>query len=300
MTQELDVVIVPRTRDLGDGFEVRRALPAAERRMVGPFVFWDQMGPTGLAPGKGLDVRPHPHIGLATVTYLFEGEIMHRDSLGTVQPIRPGAVNWMVAGRGIVHSERTPAEARAAGPRLSGIQSWVALPREQEECEPSFTHYAAEALPEMEGEGLRVRLIAGSLGGAISPVQTASETLYADIVLVPGAQMAVAASYEERALYVISGRVFLAGRVCVPGELAVLTKGATPRLATQEYSRVMLFGGAPMDGPRHVWWNFVSSSTARIEQAKEDWRQGRFPPVPGETESIPLPESPRPGPVSYP
>jgi redox-sensitive bicupin YhaK (pirin superfamily) len=300
MAQEIDVVIVPRTRDLGDGFTVRRALPAAERRMVGPFVFWDHMGPTVVAPGKGLDVRPHPHIGLATVTYLFDGEIMHRDSLGTVQPIRPGAVNWMVAGRGIVHSERTPPELRAAGPSLSGIQSWVALPREQEECEPAFTHYPAEALPEMEGEGIRVRLIAGSLGGGTSPVQTASETLYAEIVLVPGAQMAVAAHYAERAIYVVSGRVFLAGRVCVPGELMVLAKGTAPTLATQEYSRLMLFGGAPMDGPRHIWWNFVSSSTARIEQAKDDWRQGRFPPVPDETDCIPLPESPKPGPVSYP
>jgi len=300
MPQDIEAVIVPRTRDLGDGFEVRRALPAAERRMVGPFVFWDQMGPMVLAAGKGLDVRPHPHIGLATVTYLFEGEILHRDSLGTVQPIRPGAVNWMTAGRGIVHSERTPAELRAGGPRLFGIQSWVALPRELEECEPAFVHYPAEALPELEGGGVRVRLIAGSLGGATSPVATASETLYADLTLVPGAQLAVAADYDERAVYVVAGRVFVAGRACQPGELVVLGKGARPMLAAHDYSRVMLFGGAPMDGPRHIWWNLVSSSRERIEQAKRDWREGRFPPVPGESEFIPLPDEPADAAVRYP
>jgi redox-sensitive bicupin YhaK (pirin superfamily) len=284
------VVIVPQMRDLGDGFQVHRALPSAQRRMVGPFVFWDQMGPTLLEPGKGLDVRPHPHIGLATVTYLFEGEILHRDSLGSVQSILPGAVNWMIAGRGIVHSERTPPHMRRQGGPLFGIQSWVALPKDQEECAPAFTHYGCDTLPMVEGDGLRMRVIAGILGGVRSPVRTASEMIYGDVALQAGARLPIPAEPEERAVYVVDGTVELAGRTCVGGELIILPAKTKPILRATQPSRLMIFGGASMDGPRHVWWNLVSSSRERIEQAKDDWRNGRFPPVPGETEFIPLPD----------
>ena len=288
----LEAVIVPRTRDLGDGFEVRRALPAAQRRMVGPFVFWDQMGPTVLAAGQGLDVRPHPHINLATVTYLFDGEILHRDSLGSVQSILPGAVNWMVAGRGIVHSERSPPALRQGGGRLFGLQSWVALPQAAEECLPSFTHYGAEELPSIEGEGLRLRVIAGTLFGVRSPVRTASTTIYADVTLRDGARLALTGDHEERAVYVVEGEVHLAGRSWTAGHLLVLRPGIEAVLRSGPPARVMIIGGDRLDGPRHLWWNFVSSSKERIEQAKDDWRSGRFPQVPGETEFIPLPEEP--------
>lgn len=296
----IDVVIVPRTRDLGDGFEVRRALPSSERRMVGPFVFWDQMGPVVLTPGRGLDVRPHPHIGLATVTYLFDGAILHRDSLGSVQPILPGAVNWMTAGRGIVHSERTPPEVRTTGDRLFGIQSWVALPRSEEECAPAFVHYGRETLPVVEGDGVRLRVIAGEMAGARSPVATAWEILYGDLGLDAGARFPLPADHEERAVYVVDGALTLAGRDCAAGELIVLSAGREVMLSASRPARVMIFGGAAMDGPRHVWWNLVSSSRDRIEQAKADWREGRFPTVPGETEFIPLPDEPKPAPVNYP
>jgi redox-sensitive bicupin YhaK (pirin superfamily) len=295
-------VVVPRTSDLGDGFTVRRALPSIGRRMVGPFVFFDEMGPVVLAPGKGLDVRPHPHIGLATVTYLFSGEILHRDSLGHVQPIRPGEVNWMTAGRGIAHSERSPAEARAAGPELHGIQVWVALPAAAEEIEPSFVHHGREALPLVEGDGARMTLVLGALHGRRSPVATASETFYADVVLAPGARFVLPAEHEERAAYLVEGELavdgeepaFEPGRLLIfrPREPIVLRAGRTS-------ARVILLGGAALDGPRHVWWNFVSSRPERIEQAKADWRAGRLGVVPGETEFIPLPEEPPP-PVRYP
>lgn len=300
MAGDVEMVIVPPMRDLGDGFQVRRALPSAGRRMVGPFVFWDQMGPTILAAGRGLDVRPHPHIGLATVTYLFEGEIMHRDSLGSVQPILPGAVNWMTAGRGIVHSERTPPDVRRSGGRLFGIQSWVALPRTAEDCAPAFTHYGSDLLPVVEGDGMWVRVIAGRLYGAQSPVQTASETVYGDVGLAAGARLPLAADHEERAVYVVDGAVDLAGRAGAAGELLVLRPGSEPVLCASQPSRLMIFGGAPLDGPRIVWWNLVSSSRERIEQAKEDWRHGRFPPVPGERECIPLPDEPHVGVAGYP
>src|SRR5438874_9656133 len=207
----LEALLVPRTRDLGDGFEVRRVLPAAKKRAVGPYVFFDQMGPVALAPGKGLDVRPHPHIGLATVTYLFEGEILHRDSLGTLQPIRPGDVNWMTAGRGIAHSERTPKEVRAAGGKLFGIQIWVALPKKDEEMDPAFAHTPAEMLPVIEDAGTRVRLIAGSLHGARSPVPTRSELFYADAKLEAGARFDVPADHEERPVFVAEAAVEVAG-----------------------------------------------------------------------------------------
>jgi redox-sensitive bicupin YhaK (pirin superfamily) len=284
-------VIVPRRRDLGDGFEVRRALPSAQCRMVGPFVFFDQMGPVILRAGRGLDVRPHPHIGLATVTYLFDGEILHRDSLGTVQTIRPGAVNWMTAGRGIVHSERMPPELRASGEsRLFGIQTWVALPTAREETAPAFAHHAADALPVIEGEGKRVRLIVGSLYGARTPVEVFSEMFYADAALSAAARLELPVEHEERAIYVAEGRIEVAGDVFDAGRLLVLRPGEPVVLGAPVASRLLLFGGEPMDGPRHLWWNFVSSSAERIEEAKADWRAGRFPPVPGETEFIPLPE----------
>ena len=287
----IESIIIPRTRDLGDGFEVRRALPSAQRRMVGPFVFFDQMGPVILGEGRGLDVRPHPHIGLATVTYLFDGEILHRDSLGNVQPIRPGAVNWMTAGRGIVHSERTPPELRAGEASLFGIQTWVALPKGCEEMEPGFAHHGADALPVIEDEGKRVRLIAGSLYGERAPVGVFSEMFYADATLAGAARLDLPAEHEERAAWVAEGRVEVGGDVFDAGQMLVFRPGATVAIKALDPSRLILLGGEPMDGARHVWWNFVSSSAARIEQAKADWKAGRFGKVPGDkTEFIPLPE----------
>jgi len=290
MSPILEALIVPQVRDLGDGFEVRRVLPSVQRRTVGPFVFFDQMGPVVLRVGTGLDVRPHPHIGLATVTYLFDGEILHRDSLGTVQPIRPGAVNWMTAGRGIVHSERTPPELRASGTRLSGIQTWVGLPRDREEVEPSFVHHAESELPILDGEGKRVRVIAGELYGARSPLAVFSDTLYADIVLAKGARLEVPTGHKERAIHIAVGRVEIAGDTFEAGRMAVFRQGSGVTVSAREPARLLLLGGEPLDAPRHVWWNFVSSSRERIEQAIADWRQQRFPAVPGETEFIPLPE----------
>jgi len=282
----LDAVIVPRTRDLGNGFQVRRALPAAERRSVGPFVFFDQMGPVALAPGQGLDVRPHPHIGLATVTYLFDGEILHRDSLGSVQPIRPGDVNWMTAGRGIVHSERTPAELRAGGSSVFGIQLWVGLPRAQEEASPDFLHVDAAQLP-MAGEG--VRLILGEWRGARSPVPTLSAMLYADAELESGARLEVDFKYPERAVYVASGAIECDGKRFDAGQLLVFQPRASANVTAAADARVLLLGGEPLDGPRFLWWNFVSSRKERIAQAADDWQAQRFAAIPGETEFIPLP-----------
>ncbi|HXQ49700.1 MAG TPA: pirin family protein [Stellaceae bacterium] len=286
----LELEIAPRARDLGEGFVVRRVLPFAQRRAVGPFVFFDQLGPKSLSAGQGLDVRPHPHIGLATVTYLLDGEIMHRDSLGTVQPIRPGAVNWMTAGRGIVHSERTPPEKRRGPSMLAGLQLWVALPREHEETAPSFAHHPATALPRVAGEGKDVRIIAGSLYGARSPVATLSDLFCADVALASGARLEFPAGYEERGVYVISGAITLDGATFGPERFLVAAPGAAPVLAAVEASRLLLLGGARLDGPRHIWWNFVSSREERIEQAKADWKAGRFAAVPGESEFIPLPE----------
>ncbi len=297
--EALETVIVPRTRDLG-GFEVRRALPSAQRRMVGPFIFFDQMGPATFDAGRGMDVRPHPHIGLATVTYLFEGEILHRDSLGSVQPIRPGEVNWMTAGRGIAHSERTPAAARSAGGPMFGIQAWVALPRRHEETDPTFAHHPRASLPEMEGDGMKMRVIAGALFGRRAPVALFSDMFYADAVLAAGARVELPADFEERAIYVASGAVELAGQTFETGQLLVLRPREPVVVRAVGPARLMLFGGEPMDGPRHIWWNFVSSSKERIEQAKADWMAGRFPPVPDETEFIPLPEQDPPPPVRYP
>ncbi len=288
----VELVIVPSARDLG-GFEVRRALPSPKRQMVGPFIFFDEMGPALFDAGHGIDVRPHPHIGLATVTYLFEGEITHRDSLGTDQPIRPGAVNWMTAGRGIVHSERTGAEERRRSSRAHGIQTWVALPRAAEETDPSFSHHAAGSLPVLTGEGKRVTLIAGQGFGERAAVRTFSDTLYAEAVLESGAKLPVPREHEERALYVVEGTIAVNGDRFTPHQLLVLRPGDEITVVAEGAARLLLFGGAGMDGPRHVWWNFVSSSRERIEQAKAEWTAGRFDTVPGDAEEfIPLPEQP--------
>ncbi|MCR0985378.1 pirin family protein [Roseomonas pecuniae] len=282
-------VILPRAHDIG-GFEVRRALPAKGRQMVGPFIFFDQMGPGEFLTGQGLDVRPHPHIGLSTVTYLFEGEIQHRDTLGSDLPIRPGDVNWMTAGRGIAHSERT-AQARRSHPNpLYGIQSWVALPRAQEEAMPGFVHHPAATLPVIEDRGLRLRLIAGTGWGARSPVVTSSELFYADAVMAPGASLPLP-EHEERGAYVVEGAVEIAGDRFEAGRMLVFRAGDGLAItAGPQGARLLMLGGAAMDGPRFLFWNFVSSSRERIEQAKDDWRAGRFGTVPGDDkEFIPLP-----------
>ncbi len=290
MAEAIIRVIDPRSRDLG-GFEVRRILPIAKQRMVGPFVFYDHLGPAVFPAGKGIDVRPHPHIGLATVTYLFEGELMHRDSLGFAQQIRPGDVNWMTAGRGIVHSERSSPEARDRDLTLHAIQSWVALPRAHEETEPSFHHHGAETLPSLEIDGVRLRLIAGSAYGVTSPVKVFSPTFYLAAEMPAGASLILPSEHEERAVHLAAGAVSVEGQSLKVGQMAVFAAGAEITLRAEAESRVMLLGGAAMDGERHIWWNFVSSSKDRIEQAKADWKDGRFDAVPGETEFIPLPEN---------
>ena len=296
MADPIELVLIPPLRDLGDGFQVRRALPSRQRRMVGPFIFLDQMGPAELRAGHGLDVRPHPHIGLSTVTYLFDGEVLHRDSLGEVQPIRPGAVNWMTAGRGIVHSERTAPDVRAAGGALYGIQSWVALPIAHEETAPGFVHHGVETLPLVEDAGVRARVIAGSLFGAPSPVATLSDMIYADIHLAPGARLRIDAEHVERAIYIVSGTIDVAGQDGAFGamQLILFKPGAEIVLTATAETRLMLLGGEPFAEKRYIYWNFVSSSADRIEQAKADWRARRFAEVPGEDEFIPLPDEPVP------
>jgi redox-sensitive bicupin YhaK (pirin superfamily) len=300
---QIETLILPRTSEIAQGFKVRRALPSSRRRMVGPFIFLDQMGPEMLRAGKGLDIAPHPHIGLATVTYLFEGEAMHRDSLGVRQLIHPGDVNWMTAGRGIAHSERTPPEAHREGARMYGIQSWVALPLTHEENDPAFAHHGATELPVIEGEGKHVRLIAGSLFGERSPVQTAWEMFYADASLEQAARIPLMAGYEERAVYIVEGSIEVEQEsgTFSDGQLIVFKPGSeiTLRASGPSPARLMLLGGAAMDSPRHIWWNFVSSTRERIEQAKADWREGRFAQVPDETEFIPLPDD-RPVVAKYP
>jgi redox-sensitive bicupin YhaK (pirin superfamily) len=283
-------VAEPRPRDLG-GFSVRRVLPAPALGAIGPFVFLDQIGPARFPAGRGIDVRPHPHIGLATVTYLFEGEILHRDSLGSVQAITPGALNWMTAGCGIVHSERSTPELRKAEQRLFGMQAWVALPRDREEMAPSFVHHPADALPLLEAGGASIRVIAGSLFGARSPVETVGDLFYAEARLAPGAELALDAELEERGVHVAEGELEIAGSPFAPGTLVALAARRPVRLRSPRGARVMLLGGARLDGPRHLWWNFVSSRKERIEQAKQDWRAGRFPAVPGDPERIPLPDA---------
>lgn len=286
----LERVIVPRTTDLGD-FEVRRALPSAQRRMVGPFVFLDEMGPAEFRAGTGVDVRPHPHIGLATVTYLFDGEITHRDSLGTLVPIRPGEVNWMTAGRGIVHSERTAPERRVNGDTLHGLQCWVALPADKEEIDPSFFHRSADDLPLASDRGFTARVVAGSAFGARSPVVTASDTVFVDVTMEAGTAIPLDPDYEERAIYVVSGEIEIAGDRFAGQRLLVFRPGDRIAVRAIAASRIAILGGAALEGPRHIWWNFVSSRKERIEQAKEDWKAARFDIVPGdEKEFIPLPE----------
>ena len=287
----VDDVIVPRAHDIG-GFEVRRALPATQKQMVGPFIFFDQMGPGEFLTGRGLDVRPHPHIGLSTVTYLFDGAIQHRDSLGTDLPIRPGDVNWMTAGRGITHSERTPGTDRSHDNRLFGIQSWLALPKANEETAPDFAHHPGDTLPLVEDGGMRLRLIAGGGWGLRSPVRTPSELFYADAILQPGAPMPLPDGHEERGAYVVTGSVTVAGTDYEAGRMLLFRAGDGMSLrAGPAGARLLLLGGAVMDGPRYLFWNFVSSSRERIEQAKADWKAGRFGTVPGDDrEFIPLPE----------
>lgn len=286
----LERVIVPRSTDLGN-FEVRRALPSAQRRMVGPFVFLDEMGPATFNAGTGIDVRPHPHIGLATVTYLFDGEITHRDSLGTFLPIRPGEVNWMTAGRGIVHSERTAPERREGGDALHGLQCWVALPADKEEIEPSFFHRDADDLPFVNDTGFTARVVAGQAFGARSPVVTASETVFADVVIEAGTTIPLDPDYEERAIYIVSGEIEIAGDRFTGPRLLVFRPGDRIAVRAVTASRIAILGGAALEGPRYIWWNFVSSRKERIEQAKEDWKSARFDIVPGdEEEFIPLPE----------
>ncbi|HEV2270043.1 MAG TPA: pirin family protein [Steroidobacteraceae bacterium] len=289
-TPQLAGVIDARARDLG-GFTVGRVLPSSARKLIGPFIFFDHMGPAAFPPGRGIDVRPHPHIGLATVTYLFEGEIVHRDSLGSHQPIRPGDVNWMTAGRGIAHSERTSAELRQTGSRLDGLQLWVALPRSHEETGPEFHHHPGRDLPAFAVAAARVRLLAGSAYGRTSPVRTFSPLFYLDAVLPPDSELPLPDEHEERAAYVVSGTVLCGNERAERGRMLVFTPGASATLRAVNDARVALIGGAPIDGDRHIFWNFVSSSQARIEQAKRDWRAGRFAKVPGdEQEFIPLPE----------
>lgn len=286
----VDLVIPARRKDLGDGFEVGRVLPYARRRMVGPFIFLDHMGPVAFKPGQGIDVRPHPHIGLSTVTYLFSGEIMHRDSLGFTQPIRPGAVNWMTAGSGIVHSERTVPEVRAKGGLVHGLQTWVALPAAHEETAPAFTHYPAEALPRFDDGGVRGVVIAGDAFGLRSKAATHSPLFYVDVELDAGASVILPENYDERAAYIVHGQVETAGVTYDALNLLVFGKGPAVLTAGDQPARVMLLGGAPV-GERHIWWNFVSSSEDRLERAKADWKAGRMTLPPDDKgEFIPLPE----------
>jgi len=293
---QVEHLIEGRSRDIG-GFEVRRLLPTAKRRMVGPFIFFDEMGPAEFAPGDGIEVRPHPHIGLSTLTYLFEGRLVHRDSLGIEKTITPGAVNLMTAGRGITHSERADPRDRVAGYRMHGIQTWLALPQALEDSDPDFVHHPAADLPEVTAGAARVRLIAGAAFGAISPVAMPWSTLYADIRLPAGAELALPDDVEERAVYLVTGAARLAGATLAPAGMAILSAGPATLLADAD-SHLILIGGAPMDGPRHIWWNLVASDRARIEQAKADWqasaaqqwRDSRFTLPDGESEYIPLPE----------
>lgn len=285
--QNVDLVLRPRERDLGE-FTVRRVLPAARRRAVGPFVFFDHMGPAEFSPGKGIAVRPHPHIGIATITYLFEGQIMHRDSLGVTQSIEAGAINLMTAGRGIVHSERAGDDLDTTS-RLHGIQSWIALPDDQEEIEPAFEHVPASELPEFEQDGCTIRVIMGECLGRKSPVPTYSETLYLDVPMQDGGSIALPADWAEFAIYVVEGSVSIDGDVYESGSMAIAAGGGSLSASANTDSRVVVIGGDSV-GERHIYWNFVSSSEARIEQAKEDWREGRFERVPGDDEFIPLPE----------
>ncbi|HEY1632003.1 MAG TPA: pirin family protein [Rhizomicrobium sp.] len=278
-------------RELGDGFSVARVLPQAQQRTVGPFVFFDYFGPVDFAPGKGIDVRPHPHIGLATITYLFAGSQVHRDNLGNVQEIVPGDVNWMTAGRGIAHSERTGPDVRAGGDRMHGIQSWVGLPTKNEDDAPSFQHIAASALPTREADGVTLRIVTGKAFGLASPVAVPMPIFYVDARLRAGSRIVLPDDYEERGAMVVGGTVSSGGSRHEDGAMIVFDRGERPEIEAVTDSRMMLLGGAPLDGHRHVWWNFVSSSMEKIENAKADWKAGRFAKIPGDDrEFIPLPE----------
>jgi len=289
----IDRIITPTTHDLG-GFKVHRTLPSKPHQMVGPFIFFDQMGPAHLDIGTGIDVRPHPHINLSTVTYLFAGAIDHRDSIGTFARIEPGAVNLMTAGHGIAHSERSPGDERAHGPELSGIQTWIAMPEDKEEIDPAFEHVAKAELPLIEAHGAAARIIMGELWGQRAPTTTYAETIYADILLAPGASMPIDAGADERAVYLAIGEAEIDGRPMAINTLYVLKPGVAMTLRSAGGGRVMLCGGEAFATERHVWWNFVSSRKDRIQQAKEDWKAGRFAKVPGdEKEFIPIPEIPK-------
>ncbi len=291
----IETLIVPRARDIG-AFEVRRALPSQRRQMVGPFIFFDQMGPAEFITDQGMDVRPHPHIGLATVTYLYEGGVVHRDSLGTEMEIQPGAVNWMIAGLGITHSERTAPERRRAGERLFGIQTWVALPEQSEETAPGFEHVEKEQLPFLDAEGKQVRLILGALYGQRAPVKTFSEMFYADAVLAEGARIPLPADHEDRGIYITQGEVEIAGERFEAGRMMVFRPGDEITITACQPSRLMMLGGETLSGPRYIWWNFVASSRDRIEAAKVawaagDWAHGRFQLPPSDKDDyVPLPE----------
>jgi redox-sensitive bicupin YhaK (pirin superfamily) len=286
----LELVIVPRTRDLGDGFAVRRALPHGKRQMVGPFIFFDHFGPVQFVSGSGMDVRPHPHIGLATVTYLFDGSIMHRDSEGNIQEIQPGAMNLMTAGRGIAHSERTPDVQRANGQKMLGLQSWIALPQGREEIDPTFQHYGAESLPSVQDTGFTARIIAGSSFGVSSKVEMVSPWFYTEVRLEAGHSVPLDADHEERAIYIVDGEIEIAGDRYEGPRMLIFRPGDRITVRAIRTTRMMFLGGTALEGPRYIWWNFVSSSKERIEQAKQDWKTGRFAHVPNETEFIPLPE----------
>jgi hypothetical protein len=286
----LELMIVPRTRDLGDGFQVRRALPHGKRQMVGPFIFFDHFGPVQFVAGKGMDVRPHPHIGLATVTYLFDGSIMHRDSEGNIQEIQPGAMNLMTAGRGIAHSERTPDVERASGQSMLGLQSWIALPKGREEIAPSFQHYGAATLPTVQDKGFSAKIIAGKSFGVASKVEMVSDWFYVEVALDADMSAPLDADHEERAIYLVDGEVEIAGDKFTAPQLLIFRPGDRITVKALRKTRMMFLGGSALEGPRHIWWNFVSSSKERIEQSKADWKAGRFEHVPGEHEFIPLPE----------
>jgi redox-sensitive bicupin YhaK (pirin superfamily) len=290
-SDQIELMVIPNAKDIG-GFQVRRALPTAKRRLVGPFIFFDRMGPAILRGGQAMDVRPHPHIGLSTVTYLFDGKIRHRDSLGTEMVIQPGDVNLMTAGRGIVHSERTPEELRGAPMSISGLQTWLALPDGKEEVAPVFENTAALRLPEIDAEGVSGRVVIGDFQGLRSPVRADTETLYADLRLAPGASVKIPADAEERAIYTLEGEVAISGDVFPAERLLVLRPGDEIVVSSDTGAHFMLFGGASLGSQRYIWWNFVSSSKERIEQAKQEWKTGRFDIVPGdEEEFIPLPEN---------
>ncbi|MBN3727603.1 pirin family protein [Burkholderia sp. Ac-20379] len=289
MSESIKAVLKPHVRDIGN-LQVRRTLPAMAARLVGPFIFFDHMGPAELPPGSGLDVRPHPHIGLATVTYLFDGAILHRDSLGSLQTIVPGDVNWMTAGRGIVHSERTPEAIRASGQTIHGIQTWVALPIEHETTAPSFEHHPAASLPKLERDGVSLTVIVGDAFGLRSPATTFSRTLYAAADFAAGATLALDADHEERGVYLVEGDLTIDGTPLDAATMAVLTPGAAVSLASQGGARVMLLGGAKLAGERFIEWNFVASTREAIDQAKRDWTAQKMGTVPGETDWIPLPE----------